>query len=53
VVSFHIFFTILLFIVFIAIVLWAYSKKRKQDFAEAERLPFIDEQNQDHKGGQP
>ena len=33
-------FTVVLFIVFIGIVIWAYSSKRKDDFDEAARLPF-------------
>ncbi len=35
--------TILVFVAFIAIVLWAYSSKRKQSFDEAANLPFADE----------
>ena len=30
---------------FIGIVLWAYSAKRKDDFEEAARLPFADEED--------
>lgn len=32
--------TILVLITFIAIVVWAWSGKRKQDFDEAANLPF-------------
>lgn len=35
--------TILVFVAFIAIVLWAYSSKRKKSFDEAANLPFADE----------
>lgn len=35
--------TILVSVAFIAIVLWAYSSKRKQSFDEAANLPFADE----------
>ena len=35
--------TILVCVAFIAIVLWAYSSKRKQSFDEAANLPFADE----------
>ena len=34
--------TVLAFIAFIGIVVWAYSRKRKRDFEEAARLPFSD-----------
>ena len=32
--------TLLLIIVFVAIVLWAYSRKRSKDFNEAANLPL-------------
>ncbi|MCI4441214.1 cytochrome c oxidase cbb3-type subunit 4 [Tibeticola sediminis] len=32
--------TVLSFVLFIGIVAWAWSGKRKQDFEEAARLPF-------------
>jgi len=35
--------TVAMFAVFIGIVLWAYSKKRKSSFNEAANLPFADE----------
>ncbi|MBA1278338.1 MULTISPECIES: cbb3-type cytochrome oxidase subunit 3 [Pseudomonadaceae] len=35
--------TILVFVAFIGIVLWAYSSKRKKSFDEAANLPFADE----------
>jgi cytochrome c oxidase cbb3-type subunit 4 len=35
--------TILAFVAFIGIVVWAYSRKRKRDFDEAARLPFSGE----------
>lgn len=37
-------FTVVTFVLFIAIVLWAYSGKRKQAFEEAALLPFTDEE---------
>jgi cytochrome c oxidase cbb3-type subunit IV len=40
--------TVLAFIAFIGIVVWAYSRKRKRDFEEAARLPF----NGDELGGE-
>ncbi|MCQ4258324.1 cbb3-type cytochrome oxidase subunit 3 [Stutzerimonas stutzeri] len=35
--------TILVFVAFIGVVLWAYSSKRKKSFDEAANLPFADE----------
>jgi cytochrome c oxidase cbb3-type subunit 4 len=35
--------TILVFVAFVVIVLWAYSSKRKKSFDEAANLPFADE----------
>lgn len=34
--------TVIVFILFIAIVIWAYSSKRKEGFDEAARLPLED-----------
>lgn len=33
-------FTLLMIIIFVAIVVWAWSRKRKQDFHEAANLPL-------------
>lgn len=35
--------TVLMFAVFIGIVVWAWSKKRKKSFDDAANLPFADE----------
>jgi cytochrome c oxidase cbb3-type subunit 4 len=35
--------TVILLILFLGIVFWAYSKRRKKDFDEAANLPFADE----------
>jgi cytochrome c oxidase cbb3-type subunit 4 len=35
--------TVLAFAAFIAICLWAYSHKRREEFSEAANLPFADE----------
>lgn len=35
--------TALLLVAFVALVFWAFSKKRKQEFDEAANLPFADE----------
>ena len=37
-------FTVVTFVMFIAILWWAFSGKRKQAFDEAARLPFTDEE---------
>lgn len=36
-------FTVLLFLVFVGIVWWAYSDRRKAGYAEAARLPLDDD----------
>lgn len=36
--------TLLIFVAFVGVVLWAYSSKRKGSFDEAANLPFADEQ---------
>ncbi len=40
--------TLVLMIIFVAIVFWAYSSKRKESFDEAARLPL--EENREHSG---
>jgi cytochrome c oxidase cbb3-type subunit 4 len=42
-------YTVLVFVSFIGIVLWAYSKKSKANFDEAERLIFDDEPKQEKR----
>ncbi len=36
--------TVVLLIAFIAIVVWAYSRRRKKSFDEAANLPFADDE---------
>lgn len=36
-------YTVLAFVTFVGIVLWAYSGKRKADFEEAGRLPMTED----------
>jgi len=36
--------TLLVFVAFIGVVIWAYSSKRKSSFDEAANLPFSDEE---------
>lgn len=40
---FHSIWTVLVMIIFIGIVIWAYSGSRKQRFEQAARLPLEDE----------
>lgn len=42
-VIFHSFWTVALLILFIGIVLWAFSSRRKRGFDEAARLPLEEE----------
>lgn len=35
--------TVLVFVAFVGVVLWAYNSKRKKGFDEAANLPFADE----------
>ena len=42
-------YTVIVFVSFIGIVLWAYSKKSKANFDEAEKLIFDDEPQQDKR----
>ena len=37
-------FTLLLFVLFIAICIWAYSKNRKKEFEDAANIPFQDDE---------
>lgn len=37
--------TLLIMLAFVALVIWAYSGKRKKNFDEAAQLPFADEPN--------
>ncbi|MCB1841770.1 MAG: cbb3-type cytochrome c oxidase subunit 3 [Halioglobus sp.] len=36
--------TVFMMIAFIGVCIWAYSKKRKQEFDDAANLPFADEE---------
>ena len=42
-IEFHIYWTLLLFVLFIAIVAWAWSSKRKAGFDELAHLPLDEE----------
>ncbi len=47
---FHSIWTVVMFIVFIGIVLWAYNGKRKQSFDEAANLPLEDDDDVSPQG---
>ena len=39
--------TVIMFVLFLGIIVWAYSKKRKGAFDEAARLPFEEDEAMD------
>ena len=41
----HSIWTVLVFIVFIGIVAWAWSRRQRKSFDEAANLPFMDDPN--------
>ncbi len=43
--------TVLVMVLFIGIVLWAYSSRRKKDFDEAANLPLQDDEPAGKQGG--
>jgi cytochrome c oxidase cbb3-type subunit 4 len=43
--------TVLAFVVFVGIVVWAFSRKRKHDFDEAALLPFSGEDGDERANG--
>ena len=45
-------FTVLVFVTFIGVWLWAWSGKRKQAFDEAANLPFVEDGNPARSGPQ-
>lgn len=48
--AFHFIWTVILLVIFLGIVAWAWSGKRKKSFDEAARLPLDDN---DSPGGRP
>jgi cytochrome c oxidase cbb3-type subunit 4 len=44
-------YTAVVLVVFIAVVAWAYSRRRKKDFDEAANLPFADDKIDEHSQG--
>jgi cytochrome c oxidase cbb3-type subunit 4 len=47
-VTFHSFWTVVMLVLFIGIIAWAWSSKRKKAFDEAARLPLDDGDNAAH-----
>ncbi len=43
IITFHIYWTVLMFVVFIGIMVWAWSSRRKHNFAEAATMPLEDD----------
>lgn len=40
--TYHTYFTVVLFVIMVGIIFWAYSSHRKSSFEEAANLPFAD-----------
>lgn len=40
--TYHAYFTVVLFVIMVGIIFWAYSGKRKSSFEEAANIPFTD-----------
>jgi cytochrome c oxidase cbb3-type subunit IV len=51
IITLHSIITVVSFVVFIAIILWAYSDRRKTAFDQAARLPFDEEDDEIGNGG--
>lgn len=45
-------FTVLVFVAFIGVWIWAWSSKRKKSFDEAANLPFVEDGNPEHTDSQ-
>ncbi len=43
--------TVVFFVIFLAIMAWAYSKKNRQEFEEAAAVPFLDDDAAEIKTG--
>ena len=50
---FHSIWTALMFALFVGIVVWAFSRKQKTDFASAASIPFEDEVHPMHADPEP
>ena len=48
--AFHSWWTLILMVVFVGIVRWAYSAKRKADFDEAAQIPLHDDDEANANG---
>lgn len=49
--TFHLYWTIGLFLVFLAIIAWAWSGRRTKDFTEAANLPLEEDADPQNPGG--
>lgn len=47
--SFHLVYTVLMFVIFIGICLWAWNHNTKQRFHEASMLPFTEDDDMNEK----
>ncbi|MFG6665987.1 cbb3-type cytochrome oxidase subunit 3 [Halomonas sp. HNIBRBA4712] len=45
--------TLVLIVAFLGIVVWAYSRRRREDFDEAANLPFADDESERDDKEQP
>lgn len=43
-------FTVVTFVTFVGIVIWAYSSRRTKDFDEAAQLPFTEDEPESDQG---
>ena len=48
--TFQVLWTVVAFVVFVGIAIWAFSSKRKRDFNEAANLPLNDDDPNELKG---
>jgi cytochrome c oxidase cbb3-type subunit 4 len=42
-------FTVIVFVSFVGVIIWAFSGRNKKSFDEAANLPFADEDKEKHK----
>ena len=42
--TFHLFYTVIMFVIFIGICLWAWNRRTQSRFHEASMLPFADDE---------
>ena len=49
--TFHLFYTVIMFVIFIGICLWAWSRRTQSRFHEASMLPFAEDDDKAMKSG--